>query len=327
MAGLTGDQACSLLLVFLLFKDGLLKLPAPKTEPDHGETKPPETATEGADSATPDPQLGMTSYAHGSYLRAKADYFDLMVEDLRPIQPAKDSVEWGQRLSVIAMRRLQSANEAGVSLAAERDQARHALREAISERDEAVRSVLPLQEEIRLLRNEKESALKELDRMKEAVYQLQESIARDREELETYRSTDGKDGRNGPIAAYYMLAEELGVEPGGSVVETIHARIGVAEDKAYRLSRELTRVHAARVRAHNYWIAKVRRQRAQLHLMHQTIEENKHLKADGALEERGRITAMLGSLTNDLCLVRVGPGLVPRMSPILGEELRALLLP
>jgi hypothetical protein len=278
MVGLTGDQALSLILALAMFKDGMLRPPAPETEPAHSETETPESATEGADSATTDP----------------------------------------------------------------------------------IPSTEDLLEEIRLLRHEKESALKELDRLKEAVYQLQEGIARDREELEDYRSTDGKDGRNGPIGVYYLLAEELGVEPGGSVVETIHSRIQAAEENAARLSGELTRVHAARVRAHNYWIAKVRRQRAQLHLMHQTIEKNKRLQGvvegldlratsyfrencklysenqrlnkdvtDGFVRERERIIALLDNMAqNDLCLVRLG-FLSPSQSSriIVNEELRAVLAP
>ncbi len=55
----------------------------------------------------------------------------------------------------------------------------------------------------------------------------------EREELETYRMKS----ENGQIAAYYLLAEELGVKPGGGVVDTVHARIHDLE-KACRLARK-----------------------------------------------------------------------------------------
>jgi hypothetical protein len=57
----------------------------------------------------------------------------------------------------------------------------------------------------------------------------------EREELETYRMKSG----NGQIAAYYLLAEELGVQPHGSVVDTITAI--VEERDRYREALEMVR--------------------------------------------------------------------------------------
>ena len=60
----------------------------------------------------------------------------------------------------------------------------------------------------------------------------------EREELETYRMKS----ENGQIAAYYLLAEELGVNPGGSVVDTVTC-----------IARQRNRFHAALDRIADEW--------------------------------------------------------------------------
>lgn len=55
----------------------------------------------------------------------------------------------------------------------------------------------------------------------EAVHKRDAMTDLEREELETYRMRP--DGGFGQIAAYYLLAEELGVKPNGSVVDTVTA--------------------------------------------------------------------------------------------------------
>ena len=47
-----------------------------------------------------------------------------------------------------------------------------------------------------------------------------------------------KDG-NGPIAAYYLLAEELSVPAGGSVVESVHSKIEELESEIGELRAQI----------------------------------------------------------------------------------------
>jgi hypothetical protein len=188
------------------------------------ETKPPVPETERAISAMVRPQAPtgawemcdfleyaglMAEYADSLEARVMAlekDRKDADIDhlksckrelmafcsDLDPIRKNCHPLELGKRLSEVAMMRLQTLQE-------KLDQAKKLNSGWL--RDNAPGGWI--------------------DNLRVEVSRLQTSLTGlEREELDQLRRQD-----SGPISAYYLLAQELGVGPGGSVVDTVHDKI------------------------------------------------------------------------------------------------------
>ncbi len=146
----------------------------------------------------------------------------------------------------------------------------------------------------------------------ERAASMEDRMALMEEELEALRLGEGA---RGPIAAYYLLAEELGVKAGGSVVDTVHATIAAAKA---REREAVERAERAEKRA-EYWKAEHNAANAEVARRESALAAARKALERAREEERERIIALLSRRP---FYVMDGPNNI-----IGGQRLRAALAP